>query len=207
MESRESLMANEISSGRLDHFEGESYIIVKAAPRRSHRYGETVCVAGLNADGSWVRLYPISFVYLDQPQRFSRWDKVRYRWSRPNDPRSESRHVDPNSIQIIGKLPRNEVTTFLNRAVVSSLTEQRKLKRSLALIRPEILNFNYEKKKKEDVLAQFETNARLRRQLDLLAPRDAIPNEVCPFDFKYHIEIRMENMWAHAKIGKPKQLS
>lgn len=173
------------STGTLDHFEDESYIIVKAAPRRSQKYGETVCVAGLNADGSWVRLYPVSFVYLNKPQKFSRWDKVAYRWRNPKDVRSESRHVDPNSIQIIGKLPTREITSFLNRAIVSSLKEQRMLKRSLALIRPEIVKFWYERKSDEDMQAQAATNQNLRNQLDLLAPNDAIPVAVCPYDFKY----------------------
>lgn len=178
-------MGQQDSVGMLDHFEDESYIIVKAAPRRSQKYGETVCVAGLNADGSWVRLYPVSFVYLNQPQRFSRWDKVTYRWSRPKDVRSESRHVDPNSIRITGKLPRREITPFLNRAIVHSLKEQRSLGLSLALIRPEIIKFWFEKKSDDDVAAQTKTNADLRNQLDLLAPRDSVPVEVCPYDFKY----------------------
>lgn len=178
-------MDSKIIRGHIDHRTDESYIIVKAAPRRSQKYGETVCIAGLNADGRWVRLYPVSFVYLNEPQKFSRWDKVAYRWSTPKDVRTESRRVDPNSIEIVGKLPRTEITTFLNRSVVASLVREREFNRSLALIRPEILDFWYVRKSNEDIVEQELVQANLRKQLDMFAHKDAIPAKACPFEFKY----------------------
>jgi hypothetical protein len=45
-------------------------ITVKAAPNPSEQYGETVCVAGLQASvesPGWVRLYPINFRELGGP--------------------------------------------------------------------------------------------------------------------------------------------
>lgn len=42
-------------------------ITVKSYPSPSRRYGETVCVAGVDLDsGRWVRLYPIPFRDLDK---------------------------------------------------------------------------------------------------------------------------------------------
>jgi hypothetical protein len=171
--------------GHLEHKTDETYIIVKAAPRRSQKYGETVCIAGLNRDGRWVRLYPVSFVYLDEPQKFSRWDKVAYRWSQPKDVRTESRRVDPNSIQIVGKLPKSEIITFLNRSVVTSLVREHQAGKSLALIRPEILDFWHEQKSAMDIHEQERVQTQLRNQLDMFAPKDVIPLRVCPFEFKY----------------------
>src|SRR5438105_3030027 len=37
----------------------ECTIIVKAAPERSAKYGETVCTAGVLDDGRLIRLYPV----------------------------------------------------------------------------------------------------------------------------------------------------
>lgn len=178
-------MDNEAPQGHLEHRSDETYIIVKAAPRRSQKYGETVCIAGLNADGTWVRLYPVSFVYLNEPQKFSRWDKVAYRWSQPKDLRTESRRVDPDSIQIIGKLPKSEITTFLNRSIVTSLVREHELGRSLALIRPEILDFWNEPKSLEVIARQEKMQEQLRNQLDMFAAKDAIPTRACPYEFKY----------------------
>ena len=90
-----------------EHQSDQAYIIVKAAPRSSQKFGETVCIAGIDISGNWVRLYPVSFRYLGEPQKFSRWDLVKYRWRRPttaSDDRDESRRVDPDSIQILGQL-------------------------------------------------------------------------------------------------------
>jgi hypothetical protein len=36
-------------------------VTVKTYPTLSRRDGELVCTAGVRADGSWVRLYPVPF--------------------------------------------------------------------------------------------------------------------------------------------------
>lgn len=58
--------------GSLEHVEDEAFIIVKAAPRASTTYGETVCIAAIDHNGSWVRLYPVSFRQLEDAQKFGR---------------------------------------------------------------------------------------------------------------------------------------
>jgi hypothetical protein len=55
-------------------------IIVKAAPRVGQTHGELVCCAGIDAAGSWVRLYPVVFRTLEDAQKFSRWDIIEYEW-------------------------------------------------------------------------------------------------------------------------------
>ena len=40
-------------------------VTVKAYPNLSRKYGETVCVAGIDLDSKqWIRLYPIPFTRL-----------------------------------------------------------------------------------------------------------------------------------------------
>lgn len=44
-------------------------IAVKTYPTLSRKHGETVCTAGIRADGSGVRLYPVPFRRLDEQEQ------------------------------------------------------------------------------------------------------------------------------------------
>ncbi len=80
--------------------ETEAIVIIKAAPQVGQQHGETVCCAGINLEGDWLRLYPISFRTLNQGQKFGRWDHVKFKWRRPNDDlRIESRRVDQDRLE------------------------------------------------------------------------------------------------------------
>lgn len=77
-------------------------ITVKTYPTLSRTHIELVCTAGLRADGSWVRIYPVPFRLLDHEQKFAKW-----RWvdlplkRRQADPRPESfSPADRNDIRI-----------------------------------------------------------------------------------------------------------
>ena len=78
-------------------------VVVKASPQPSRRYGDTVCVAGLElTDGPprWRRLYPVPFRYLDGEAQFRKYDvlDVRLRDASP-DKRPESRKIDVSGIR------------------------------------------------------------------------------------------------------------
>ena len=46
-------------------------ITVKAYPNRSKKYGETVCVAGVDMHThQWIRLYPIPYRDLEKEKKF-----------------------------------------------------------------------------------------------------------------------------------------
>ena len=92
-------------------------VVVKASPQPSRRYGDTVCVAGLEiSDGppQWRRLYPVPFRYLDGKSQFHKYDvlDVRLRDASP-DQRPESRRIDVSGIRITGN-----VGTWQDRARV-----------------------------------------------------------------------------------------
>ncbi len=174
--------------GSLELVNDEAIIVVKAAPRHSQTYGETVCCAALDRDGHWVRLYPVSFRQLEDAQRFGRWDVVRYRWSKPKaskDTRTESRRVDPQSIEIIKQLRQSDRNPLLSRCAVSSLQKEREENRSLALLRVEILDFWYESQPLAEIQKREAALDNLRRQNDLFAPAALIPSRTCPYLFKY----------------------
>ena len=166
--------------------EAEAVVIIKAAPQVGERHGETVCCAGIDLEGNWLRLYPISFRTLDEGQKFGRWDRIRFRWRRPNDDRRvESRRVDQDTLRIVGDLQKSERERFLAGSFVTSLNKERKAGRSLALLRAEILEFKVENKNDADREAEAQKFEALRAQPELFNTKSMIPYKPCPYRFKY----------------------
>src|ERR1700678_807667 len=113
----------------------EATIFVKASPHVGRKHGETVCCAGVNDNGEWLRLYPVTFRTLDQARQFRRWDRVRFRWKKPkDDSRPESLRVDHQSIEIIGQLKQKERLNFLSRLEVTSIGKVAAEGKTLALL-------------------------------------------------------------------------
>lgn len=174
--------------GSIDHVADEAFIIVKAAPRASRTHGETVCIAAIDHNGCWVRLYPVSFRDLADAQKFGRWDRITYRWREPAasaDQRVESRRVDQGSIVITGKLKDRDRHAFLNRALVSSLRAEREKNRSLAVLDCEVVEFWHERLSAEDLAEKRAVHDEIRQQQDFFSHPHVIPRELCPFAFKY----------------------
>jgi len=127
--------ATSVLDGHTRSGETEAIVIIKAAPQVGQRHGETVCCAGIDLQGNWLRLYPISFRTLDEGKKFGRWDRVRFKWRLSNDDRRiESRRVDQDSLEILGKLRKTERERFLASSIVTSLDKERAEGRSLALL-------------------------------------------------------------------------
>lgn len=84
-------------------------VLVKATPQPSARYGDTVCVAGVDLDSSplrWLRLYPVPFRYLSGESQFSKYQVVRVRVRDAGaDHRPESRKINAESIQVGRTVP------------------------------------------------------------------------------------------------------
>ena len=163
----------------------EAVVLIKAAPQVGQRHGETVCCAGVDLYGHWLRLYPVSFRALEEIQKFGRWDRIKFKWRMPNDdPRSESRRVDQQSIEIVGELKSSERAKFLGKSIVTSLAREREAGRSLALLKPEILEFKAERKSQSEIDAEVRRFEALRAQADLFA-KQLTPYQPCPYNFKY----------------------
>jgi len=77
--------------------------VVKTYPNPSTRYGETVCVAGVDlATRHWVRVYPVTFRQLPDTQ-FKKYQVFECRGTKPKDDgRPESIRVDQDSIKVVG---------------------------------------------------------------------------------------------------------
>lgn len=164
----------------------EVIVIVKAAPQVGRRHGETVCCAGIDLYGNWLRLYPVSFRTLEHSKRFGRWDRIKFNWRLPNDdPRIESRRVDQQSIEIVGDLKQTARGSFLAGSVVTSLVSQRAAGKSFALLKPEIMSFIVEKRDQEDIDQEQEVFDSIRAQPDLFAKEIISTYSPCPYAFKY----------------------
>lgn len=164
----------------------EAIVVVKAAPQVGATHGETVCCAAIDVAGNWLRLYPIQFRHLEDAQKFGRWDRISFKWRKPSrDGRSESRHVDQDSIKIIGELKKAERSQFLGRSVVTDLKREREAGRSLALLKAKILEFCVEPKDAKELEDQKKEFADLRAQQDLFRTGHLVPYEPAPYKFKY----------------------
>ncbi len=66
-------------------------ITVKTYPNLSSTYEELVCTAGIREDGSWIRLYPIPFRFMEDDKQFAKyqWIEVEVK-KRKQDRRPES---------------------------------------------------------------------------------------------------------------------
>jgi len=164
----------------------EAYILIKAAPQVGQRHGETVCCAGVTPEREWVRLYPVAFRHLEEAQQFGRWDRVQFKWRKPDDDsRVESRRVDHQSFKVIGELKKSEREKFLSPLLVTSLDAERAAGRSLALLKADHLRFSYGATSKDKIEAQREKFQQLHNQQDLFNTKPLIPIEPCPYTFKY----------------------
>lgn len=164
----------------------EAIVLIKAAPVISSKNGETVCCAGLDLYGNWLRLYPVSFRVLDESKRFKRWDKVKFSWRRPsNDTRLESRYVNNQSLEIVGRIKRSERTNFLEKSVVYSLRREFEQGKSLALLKPDIIDFKIQRKSEKTIREHQRGIDLFHAQDDMFIPRPSVPVKTCPYEFKY----------------------
>jgi hypothetical protein len=68
-------------------------ITVKTYPTLSRKYGETVCTAGVRADGSWMRIYPVPFRRLEDTEQYKKYDWIEAEFiASRSDPRPETHH-------------------------------------------------------------------------------------------------------------------
>lgn len=163
----------------------EAVVLIKAAPQVGIKHGETVCCAGVDLHGNWLRLYPVSFRQLDASQKFKRWDRIRFGWRMPNDDqRPESRRVDQQTLEIVGDIKKSERARLLERTIVRGLAAEREKGRSLALLDPEIIEFVVQPKPDDELTAEQARFERMRAQQDLFT-KAATPYQPCPYLFKY----------------------
>ena len=158
-------------------------IIVKAQPHRSSKYSETVCAAGVGEDGRWRRQYPVPYRILNNSHKFKRWEWIRYEYRLPkNDRRKESQKVVPNSIVTDGTLRSSERGRLLAPLILRDFSDADDRGKSLTLVRPRTLTFEWIPKSAGEVASERDKHANLARQLSFF-DTSAKPLEPCPSQF------------------------
>lgn len=150
-------------------------ITVKTYPTLSRSYTELVCTAGIREDGSWVRIYPSPFRFLDNNQRYRKYQWVELDLERNTaDPRPESfrpRNIDDVRLgEYVGPgkdwserrrliLDRNPVYTDLSEVIAGAKDNRF----SLAMFKPaEILDLVV-----EDVESEWSADKKLIAEANL----------------------------------------
>lgn len=129
-------------------------VLVKAAPTWSRSLRQyQVCTAGVNEDGEWRRLYPFPETIM-HGKDIRTWDFIEVETEDPtHDPRQESRKINFRTLKKAGRFEgREERREVLNELTENSLNYPLEEKRSLALVKPEIVSFSVIKNPKPDIL-------------------------------------------------------
>jgi hypothetical protein len=164
-------------------------ILVKALPQPSKQYGETVCCAGVTAEGQWKRLFPVRYRHLSGDSSFVRWDWVNFRYRRPTtDARAESCHVFEDSIAIEGKLSsKKKQIRLLTPLIVGSAQVATERGQSLALVRPRNPRFIAKAKSKKELEEEREAYRRAAGQTSMF-DQELAELEPSPYEFRFKFD-------------------
>jgi hypothetical protein len=101
-------------------------VTVLTYPHPSSKHQETVCTAGIDDQGRWVRLYPLPLRSMPPERQIRKWQWIELDTLPPtNDQRPESRRPEWDSIQIVSYLDsqkdREVRREWVNKLPVRSL--------------------------------------------------------------------------------------
>ena len=171
--------------------EEEILILIKAYPNPSKGAIETSCTAGITRGGQLIRLYPIAFRLLEEDKRFSKYQWIKVRIRKANDPRPESYVPDFDSIEIISDPIPTKNKWELRRGIVESCrmpsmeairNQQEETGISLAFFRPrQITALHIEQAPEKWTNEEL---AKLQQQ-NFFDTGNREQLERVPFDFKY----------------------
>lgn len=158
-------------------------VTVKTYPNLSSKYIETVCTAGLRPDGTWVRIYPVRFRWLDEEQQYKKFDWIECEIRHAsNDKRPESfRPVNPGELRApVGHMGREHNWRERRQLILKKATVFDRLDvliagaksntMSLAVFKPaQILDFTWTPEKRDWPPGKLEQIALKLNQQDLFA--------------------------------------
>ncbi|GAB4187907.1 MAG: hypothetical protein Kow00105_02590 [Phycisphaeraceae bacterium] len=123
-------------------------ITVKTYPTLSRKYVETVCTAGINDSGSWRRLYPIRFRYLDGDKKFNLYDIIQVKLEDHSaDGRPESRRPHTDTIRVVDSITDWSLRhQWVKPTIVESLQAMQEQAKSIGpVVCQEVLDFESKK--------------------------------------------------------------
>lgn len=112
-------------------------VLVRATPEENRKHDQLVCVAGINENDQWRRLYPFRFSHREGLIDFRKKDTIEVTLANPdNDKRRESRKVTHH--QNLNSPLRNDVVRERILPLVSSIEKLSEANASLGVIKPEL---------------------------------------------------------------------
>lgn len=147
------------------------------------KQGETVCCAGVTADGRWVRQFPIHFRRLKE--KFKRWNWIEYDWIPAiNDRRPESQRVQEDTIEVVSEMPLSRRADFLAPFVLPSTEVAASRGQTLTLIRPRDVVFSWSRKTDNEIAEERRAYRAAASQTSFF---DAELEELtpCPYFFRF----------------------
>lgn len=178
------------------------FIVVKAAPNPSCKYQETVCTAGITEKRKWIRLYPLSFRYIDFNKRFSKYQWINVEIERNlKDFRIDSYRPAIGTIQPLGiKLPAGDwrerkkiILPTLLKSIEELKNKYASKKISIGIFKPKkIIKFVIEEGDREWSKKHQSTLS----QQKLFGPQPK-PLEKIPFKFSYEFICNDTNCSGH----------
>lgn len=170
----------------------------KTYPELSRRYSETVCTAGVRADGSPIRLYPVPLRYLNDENQYKLWDWIDVPVRKAEDTRPESFKIRADGIRHIDRVPTDDNEWAGRREVISRDTSwhfadvgalkaaQRECGRSFGFVAPGSIEGIYLRRKSAQEEAEY--NAKIE---EIQAQRDMFLPEYKELGFRRQ-EIRLQ---------------
>jgi len=76
-------------------------IVVRTYPTPARSGVEVSCTAAITDKGEWLRLFPVPWRFLDEDQRFRKYQWVEVQVVKSSDPRPESFKLKPDGIKIL----------------------------------------------------------------------------------------------------------
>jgi len=176
------------------------FIVVKTYPSPSKGYVETVCTAGVTDTGDWIRLYPVSYRYLEKNQQYPKyaWIEVEVKKAE-RDHRKESYTPKMESIKVVrrplgGKNQWEEAKSLLLPRANKSLCELTTLTVqgiSLGIFKPENIKDFYWKEESH----YWDNNELIEQQA--LFGIEYKPLEKIPYSFHYRFKCYDEKCNGH----------
>lgn len=179
-------------------------IAVKTYPTLSQSYTELVCTAGFKEDGTWIRIYPSPFRFLEKDQQYAKYQWIELDLEKnPKDPRPESfrpRNIDEiipgekipagdsweNRRKLI--LDRNKIYTNLQEIIDGANNNIF----SLAIFKPtEIIDFTATLEERDWALSKKEAVEAALKQGSLFEEKDRTDFKLMPklpYKFKYRFK-------------------
>ena len=180
-------------------------IAVRTYPVPAHKGSEVSCTAGITEDGKWIRLFPVPYRFLDQDQRFKKYQWIEVETTKaPGDSRPESFKLNADTLKtfdtistVDGWRARKEILKPLMRSSMCEIKREWDASShpTLGLFKPaEITRLVFEPAAAEWTAQQLDDLS----QADLFQKGPKEKLEKIPFNFKYEYRCSDSKCTGHA---------